>query len=476
MPYNPSLISRNIRDMEYNKYTEIYNDTRFPPVTSVLVSYDSPTTTQTNIYNKVAELVYVTNVGEISSAPVFNTNAQPFGDNSATDAFGKLRVSLPNTLFDSKFIYDKLPEVYDEKASLGASNFLFGDSCVTMQTSATGGYVIRQTRARFNYQPGKSMAAVFSFVASPEINIVKRVGLFQGLSSVPYTPDDGLFLEVGSNGPSFNVVKTQGTSAGTITAPQSAWNIDPMNGYGSSGINIDFTKAQVLAIDYEWLGVGRVRFGFYLEGKLYYAHEVTNLNTLIAPYITSPNQAVRYEIRQTGPGTGLMTQICSTVIDEGVSELIGSSITAYTSAAVTVQNNIMTPIIAVRANPNFDNTVILLKSLDIYNTDNTTDIQIIIYRNPTTNKGLQWYTANGSQMQYALGTNAITVSGGFELYSTFAPRSQGTGAGTALANLPGLLGRFGANIDGTPETLIIGGKGLGATATVYVALNAIQQS
>jgi len=70
MSYNPYLISRNIRDMEYNKYTEIVNDTRFPQITSVIESYDIGPTgqpqAQTNYYNKTAELVYLVNASDIN--------------------------------------------------------------------------------------------------------------------------------------------------------------------------------------------------------------------------------------------------------------------------------------------------------------------------------------------------------------------------------------------------------------------------
>ena len=66
MAYNPYLLSRNIRDMEYNKYTEIINDTRFPAITSVLTGYDYEDGIKTNIYNKTAELMYMVNASDIT--------------------------------------------------------------------------------------------------------------------------------------------------------------------------------------------------------------------------------------------------------------------------------------------------------------------------------------------------------------------------------------------------------------------------
>lgn len=529
MPYNPNLISRNIRDMEYNKYTEIYDDTRFPAVTSVIQSYDG-NQTQTNVYKKTAELVYLVNASDITlsagdvnigkvqltdgddtsieatvisvapntgallvttagtaavsgnltvtntltTTPVFGANASPFGDNASSDAFGRLRMSLPNSLLDSKFLYDKQSQYFDEVVNIGASTFIPNDSLIMMTTSGDGGYVIRQTTTRYNYQPGKSMSTVYTFVAPPQTNIIKRIGSFQSLSAAPYTPSDGFYLEINSAGASFNIAKTLGTT-NTVFAPQSAWNIDPLNGSGPSGLTIDFTKGQIFAVDFEWLGLGRIRFGFYLNGKLYYAHQVTNLNSLSAPYMTSPNQPVRYEIRQTGVGSGVLKQVCSTVIDEGVQEILGVAVTASLSSAVTVQSNVMTPILAIRINPNFSNLAFLGKSFELYNTDNTTNILYKVYRNPSTNRSFNWQDIENTYMQFATG-GVATLSGGYSLYSGYVPRSQGTGAGTGGVEITSLFGRFGTQLNGTPDTLILGGMGLGGTATVLATFNAIQKA
>lgn len=462
MPINPSIISSNVNDLEYNKFVEIIGDSRFPPVTSVIQSYDD-NVLQTNIYNKKAILTF-----EIGAQ---STNASPFGDNAASDAFGRLRVGLPSTLLDTKFLYDKQPQFFDEVVNIGSSSFIPNDSLVQMSTSGNGGYVIRQTTSKFNYQPGKSLFCVYTFVASPETNIIKRIGSFQSLTAAPFTPIDGLYLEITTAGVSFNLVKTSGT-VNTLSIPQSGWNIDKLNGSGASGLTIDFTKGQIFAIDYEWLGLGRIRFGFYLNGKLYYAHQITNLNNLTAPYITSPNQPVRYEIRQTGVGSGSMKQICATVIDEGVPEITGTLTSFALSATTTIQNGIMTPIIGLRVNPNYPNLVFLVNSYDVYNTDNTNNMLYTVFRNPVINNSLTWRDIPNSYLQYAIGNNTLTLSGGFGLYSGFVPKSQGTSSSTGTASLPGLFGRFGTQINGNPDTLIIGGMGLGAAVAVYSSFNA----
>jgi len=76
-------------------------------------------------------------------------------------------------------------------------------------------------------------------------------------------------------------------------------------------------------------------------------------------------------------------------MDEGVAEVIGVAVTASLSSQVTVQSNVMTPILAVRLNPNNPNLDFMGKAFDLYNTDNTTDILYKVYRDPSFNKNIK---------------------------------------------------------------------------------------
>ena len=256
-----SDVRTNQNILEYGKFVEIVNDASFPPLSTTRSVYrdDGVLISDTQVYPKYALLTY-----DIGSN---GTNASPFGDNSSLDAFGRLRVSQPSTLLDSKLIYGKQNVTFDEVLSGNATSVHVPyDSCVLMSTTAANSFAIRQTRSRFNYQPGKSIQFMFTGLFSPETNIIKRVGAFQSLSSVPYEPSDGIWLEVTSNGPALVCRKTQGTLHTEYT-PQSAWNIDKMDGTGPSGITLNFNNTQLFSIDYEWLGVGRIRYGFFVNGR-----------------------------------------------------------------------------------------------------------------------------------------------------------------------------------------------------------------
>ncbi len=123
----------------------------------------------------------------------------------------------------------------------------------------------------------------------------------------------------------------------------------------------------------EWLGVGRVRFGFYAYGKIQYCHQVTNINILTEPYTNTINLPVCYSIHNSSPTAtpaNNFTQICSTVISEGGYSPLGRpfSISTGSPTAVQIAANVEEPILFLRgnvANPNYYHQNIIPKDLSI---------------------------------------------------------------------------------------------------------------
>ena len=209
------------------------------------------------------------------------------------------------------------------------------NASIILSTNSQNSYAIRQTISRFPYQPGKSQYALFTGVMTPETGIIKRYGLFTSLTAAPYTPNVGLYFEASSGAVSVWINNANGGSS--ITPSQSAtrsnWNIDKLDGTGKSGVNLQFDKAQIFLIDYEWLGIGRVRFGFVVDGKIYYCHEFNNANVVTAPYIFTPNLPIRAEIRQTGATPGTFRVICQSIMSEGGHNMVGTTHSVYTGTA-----------------------------------------------------------------------------------------------------------------------------------------------
>ena len=264
------------------------------------------------------------------------------------DAFGRTRVSDCFTLGDYKHIYGIDPNFVDYASNGATITFVKNKACCTLSTSTSNGsYIAHQTYLYHIYQPGKSHLIMSSFCFGAwQSNVTKRTGYFDD--------NDGIYFEqTGSNGIlSFNLRSYISSSPVTTSITQNNWNIDPLNGYGPSKINIDISKVQLFFIDFQWLGVGRVRCGFSINGTFINCHEFHHTNKISTVYITNPTLPIRCEIFNTSNTVsgGSLDQICSTVISEGgyvetgIDFAINSPLTTIPSTPTIVG----TPIIALR--------------------------------------------------------------------------------------------------------------------------------
>lgn len=245
-------------------------------------------------------------------------NGIRFDDSANIDAFGRLRVSQPVSLWTSEFQYNKHPLYFDETTAVnGTVTHLPNESAVSLAVSTdNGSKAIMQTFDYFRYQPGKSHVIAMTFVAdSQQANTDMRIGYFDD--------DNGFFLEL-TGASSINLVRRTKTSGSVVNnkVAQASWNLDAMDGDGPSGQTLDLTKGQILWIDMQWLSLGRIRMGFDIDGVLNYVHEFDVANILDVPSISTGNLPVRWEIINTAgaAATKTLTAICSSVFAEGGQE------------------------------------------------------------------------------------------------------------------------------------------------------------
>jgi hypothetical protein len=246
-----------------------------------------------------------------------------FKNSPNIDAFGRLRTSTPFTLFDSshRFADNGLwsTGTVTGGATLGTATFNAFQGLVDLAvTAASGSEVVRETTKVFSYQPGKSLLVLSTFVMSPaKTGLRQRVGY--------YGAENGLYIQLNNSTLSFVERSLVTGFVSETVVNQSAWNVDKMDGTGVSGITLDITKAQILFMDIEWLGLGTVRMGFVIDGNFYVCHKFHHANLIASTYITTASLPLRYEITNTGAtsGVSILKQICSTVLSEGGYQLNG---------------------------------------------------------------------------------------------------------------------------------------------------------
>ena len=82
-----------------------------------------------------------------------------------------------------------------------------------------------------------------------------------------------------------------------VRVPQEDFSIDPCDGTGVTGFDLDLSRIQMVYIDYSWYGAGKIRFGFKTSsGQVKYVHEFIHNNQLFESYFRSGNMPARYEV------------------------------------------------------------------------------------------------------------------------------------------------------------------------------------
>ena len=94
---------------------------------------------------------------------------------------------------------------------------------------------------------------------------------------------------------------------------QSDFNIDKIDGTGSSGYNVDLSKMQMFYVDYTWYGAGFIRWGIRAtNGDVIYVHKMPNNNVNQEAWMRSGNLPARYESVTTPPYSYTTTTIGGT--------------------------------------------------------------------------------------------------------------------------------------------------------------------
>jgi hypothetical protein len=159
---------------------------------------------------------------------------------TSTDAFGRLRVSNPLTLFDSSHRYADNNLWANSITGTAAATFSANEGLVNLTVgSANGDQIIRETIKVFSYQPGKSLLVMNTFVfGAAKANLRQRAGYYGAANGIYFEREGTINYMVERSSVTGSVVNTR--------VAQANWNQDPLDGTGPSGITLDASKAQIL--------------------------------------------------------------------------------------------------------------------------------------------------------------------------------------------------------------------------------------
>jgi hypothetical protein len=488
---NISFANSNSGTGASNYYTETYyanskysKSFQIPAGNYRLTYTNGPTgTTDLNIVSRLE----TNSAGPVGSIDNLYSNTQ----DSMMDAFNKLRVSNPFTLIDVKvpgqtggndFVNSNLNLCYSS-----TGNYTNTPNLGFMTLSGTGvGKQINQTRKYNTYQPGKSTLVLLTGIIQPEVTdtpsqYIGRFGYFDS--------KNGLFFACDGNGDISVNVRNEGDL--DISIPQSDWNVDKMNGNGNSGFNLDFSKTQLFVIDFEWLGIGRIRFGFYVYGKIYYCHQVNNINVLDKPYMKTANLPIRYELEGISGalGTASIRQICATSISEGGYNPIGHPFSFGLTGTISTNQTEFRPLFALSGlnrvsgqTGNYYHQNIIPTSFSIVDTSNNNAslIRARMFLSPTdltlTNGSISWKQTSSysiASIGTFSGVNTTINSPTTNFFNVY----QDIVAGRSFVNLTDLTQVFNyffhitSDINNNANILVFEALGLSANTSLYATLN-----
>lgn len=278
-------------------------------------------------------------------------------DTRVRDVVGRLKVSRHQNIYEADFEYGQQPLRW-ESLNVGAGSIahLPGQGGVRMRlTTASGDVNIRQSRPYHRYQPGKTMMMATAVnLGITQANQVQRVGFFDD--------SNGIFFEQ-SGAP------TSTNPSGMFVCFRSDINNVPQDTriafeqwsdpYGIAS-SLDWTRIQMLFIEYAWYGAGALRWGVFIDGEPYILHQVGagNRSGQTAAWSRTGNLPVRYEQRNTG-ATAVQNDMIhygvSVMVEGGVDEARGFTY-AYGNPQSAPTRNVTTassriPVVSVRGRP-----------------------------------------------------------------------------------------------------------------------------
>jgi len=360
-------------------------------------------------------------------------------DSGVVDAFGRQRVSNPYTLFDSTMRFDKRPDQWYEITSGSATtNFLTNASTLELKTTtASGDTVLRRTKQRFPYQPGKSLVALQSFVGAPlSPGLIQEVGYF----------DDNNGVMLRASGTTVQFVVRSFTTGSIVenVVNQSEWNIDTFS-------DLDFSKAQIFSADFEWLGVGRVRCGFVIDGSIVYCHEFNHANIINRAYMQTAILPLSYRINNsTAQASGAtFQQICCSLLSEGGYEPDGATYSVNHSLASVPNVSGERVTAGIRMASGRTGNVILPVKVDIAS-ESSNVVAWKLRLNPTLS-GVTWAPAVNGRGNVETITSASSVSGGTIVNTGIISQGQSVNLNIDTA----IRLALGVNASGASDTLIL---------------------
>lgn len=352
-------------------------------------------------------------------------------DSGSIDAFGRWRVSDAANRMDIEFNYDKQPELVDEILNgNGTATHVANTRGITL---ATGGTDTGDNAALYTYD-------------------------------VPYTPGSSQLIDItgvldfaglgGGTAQIFLRSSVSGSAVETVI-DQADWD--------DTVADVDWSKSQIFAMDFQSLKIGRVRYYMNRGGQAVKVHEITNDNVRNTGYwqlATHPvywriyndatytymemgygdtDNAIGFRYRVTANAGAEMSAICATVKSEGSYDLFGMPGFPRTANRGVTKKTVSTtevPLLAIRPKDTLNSITnkgfAIPKSFSI---ETNNPILVTMYHNCSL-VSATWADVDTGESFMEYDTTALGFSNGHKVHSEYIASNRNT-----AESGKGILGR-----------------------------------
>jgi hypothetical protein len=207
--------------------------------------------------------------------------------------FNELRVARKFPIVELTSVYG-VSDLRDVVTTTGGGT-VTNDATEYIVSTANGGTdsAVLESALRGRYEPGFAGEAGIG-MRLPSLPIetqIARWGLFD--------LQNGAFFGVTSTN-IFVAVRRGGVDT---VINQSAWNVDPLDGSGPSGVTLSLSKGNIFQVVFTWYGYGVIEFRVVMQNPTTLAQEVITVHRFSPTGETSfidPNQPLRAEVDNDG--------------------------------------------------------------------------------------------------------------------------------------------------------------------------------
>lgn len=357
------------------------------------------------------------------------------------DAFGRLRVSGTGQRLDAEFIYNKMPDLFDEVTSNGTvtHNANSRDLTLALSDANNGSYATMRSHP-VPYTPGNSQ-------------LWEGTGTLNGAGISGGTTE--CFLRSSISG-----------SVTEVVSEQSNWWMMRQN----ANYTLDWSKSHIFQIDFQSLKVGTIRFGIVHNGQTVPVTHIHNSNVRASGYWQLPSLQSYWRLYTTGGTTYMeigygdeanavgfrhkvdanasatMRAVCCTVKSEGGDNLIDmSGFQRGTDRGVSpaTVSTTLVPLISIRARSTFNSFPNLgLIRPNAYSAQSNEAVLLRVVEGGTLT-GASWSNVDTNNSIAEVDTSASAISGGrvIGLPDYIYATSSGAAATRLSQSADGLLGK-----------------------------------